>query len=442
MTGVTPPASARQVFAIALDGLGLAAATYLLWRAMFGNDIVLSPLAFQVGVLTSLACLVAPGAARRTPWPVIAYVAVAVVSAAMHDTLWVRPSGMGKIDSIPPYPVIIAVLGFGLAYTFRSPGRIAVALFALLGCVSVLGTQILYDRFLTNMLYERGGSISMPLVEQWGGLHQTGLLFVIVLPIALSVALVGRGVAQRAAGGVMVLGLMAIGFINGSRTGVLVMALTALAMMLLVLVRRGTGWRTWAMAAALVAEIGLAGIAGERVSRGDGPIALTLKILEGNSTRPVIELVTGDRWPIWQAAAAVTMDHPVFGAGIGRYSQIMREGGYAAAYLPGHPEVQHAGAGQAHNMVLHAAVEMGVPGAVCVIAIWFWMTGTAWRSWRAGRLPVISLGLAGATGAFFMRSLADSFLDGLFTADRTAVIVALLLGLTMALGRRHRQAQQ
>jgi len=438
VTSTAAPASARQVIATALDGLGFAATMVLLWRAMFGGEQLLDPLAFKVGVLTTVACLVAPGALRHIPWPLAAYAAIATLSAAIYGGLWVRPPGFPEVDSVPPYPVILALLAFGMAYVFRSPRRIAAGLLALIASVSVIGTQILYDRFRTNMEYERGGSISMPLVEQWGGLHQTGLLLVMILPLVLSVALVGRGVAQRVAGGVLLLGVMAMGFINGSRTGVLVMAMTVVTMTLVVLIRRGTGARTWMVAGALMGALVLVGVVGERLSKGDGPIGLTVKILAGNSTRPVLELVTGDRWPIWQAAAAVTRDHPWLGAGLGRYAQVMRDGGYAEAYLPGHPEVQHAGAGQAHNFVLHAAVELGVPGALCIVAIWAWATRTAWRSWRAGWLPIMSLGLAGATAAFFVRSLADSFLDGLPTADRTSVVVALLLGLTIALGRSHR----
>ena len=432
---MTPQGSTRRLLATALDGISFAAIAALLWQAMFGKEQTLDPMAFRVGVVSSVACLMAPGARRWIPWPLAVYAALALLSGAMFGGLWGPPPGRPPADSVPPYPVIMALLTFGIAHGLRSPLRIAAGTFALTAMVLVIGIQILYDRFRTGMVFDRGGSISLPLVEQWGGLHQTGFLLAIVLPVPMAVALLGRSVAQRVAGGLLTMTVVGIGFINGSRTSVAVMAVTTVVMMLLVVLRRGAGRRHWIVVSALFATMVVAGAVGERINKIDGPIALTLKILSNDSELPLAEKITGDRWPIWQAAAAMVRDHPLTGVGLRGYFRAMQDGGYAVAYLPNHPEIAHAGSVQAHNAILHGATELGIPGGVALLLLWASVIATAWRSWKAGWLPVIALGLTGAAVACFVRLLGDAFLDNVFAAEKARVVVALLFGLIIALGR-------
>lgn len=426
----------RHVIAAVLEAASIVALGVLLSQAFFGeSEVALDPIAFKVGLLSALACLVMPGVARRIPWPLVAYVAAVVLSAAMHGGLWSAPAGRPPSDAVPPYPVVVALLAFGVAYLLRSPLRLGVGVFGVIAAILVLASEILYDRVRTGMVFERGGATDdLALVRQWAGLHQTGWLLAILLPLLLSVALLGRSTTQRVGGGLLAMYVVAVGFINGSRTGVTVMAVTTVTMMLAVLFRRGTTARARIVVVAMFVVVVAAAAAGEIINRRDGPIALTIKILTNNSEMPFAERITGDRWPIWKAASAVIRDHPL-GVGIGRYHPVMQDEGYADRYLPNHRVVPQSGAFQAHNSVLQAGVELGIVGGVCFLVLWLWMVRTAWRSWQAGWLPVVACGLTGAAAACFLRLLADSFLDGVPAYERARVVVALVFGLVIALGR-------
>jgi len=144
--------------------------------------------------------------------------------------------------------------------------------------------------------------------------------------------------------------------------------------------------------------------------------------------------MTGDRLPIWTAAAHIALDHPVIGVGPGRYTETVVWKGYAHAHFPWYP---HLGGGidQAHNLVLHTAAETGILGAIFLLATWWTAVAACWRAWSAAVMPVLALGYGGALLTFFVRAQADNFLDNLVTTDRTRVVVSLLLGAALAIQR-------
>lgn len=128
-----------------------------------------------------------------------------------------------------------------------------------------------------------------------------------------------------------------------------------------------------------------------------------------------------DRLALWSSAVLLMIDHPLFGVGSGQFLS-------AAAANP--DRYVHTGFGTAsstaHNSILLAGAETGIPGAIgatLVVAglgvLAVWCAVTAWRARRDLRLAA---GLA--LGAF----LAQSMFNNLFTVGVTSVAVALLLG--------------
>ena len=144
------------------------------------------------------------------------------------------------------------------------------------------------------------------------------------------------------------------------------------------------------------------------------------------------------RVPVWRAAAAICRDHFWLGAGPGGYRTAMLDGGYAARYLP--QKSFWFGAANAHNLMLHVAAETGVTGMLCAALLWLWMFQACWRAWAQGYVPVVAFGLLFALAGFFIRSMSDNFLDGLFTTDRTRVLIWMLFAAGLAMGRLPRRA--
>lgn len=95
---MTTPQTPRQVLATAFDALSVAAIAVLAWRAVFGQEQILDPTAFYVGVLAAAACFMAPGADRRTPWPLLAFASLALLSG------WLYGAGRRLCQQIPAEP--------------------------------------------------------------------------------------------------------------------------------------------------------------------------------------------------------------------------------------------------------------------------------------------------------------------------------------------------
>lgn len=54
--------------------------------------------------------------------------------------------------------------------------------------MTVIAAQTLFDRITTNFVYAEGGSVSLPSMSQWGGMHQVGLLLAIGFPLVFAVS--------------------------------------------------------------------------------------------------------------------------------------------------------------------------------------------------------------------------------------------------------------
>jgi O-antigen ligase len=410
----TAGALLRAGLAPMLDVAGLVLLTWLGFQVMFGQSQPFETRAFQVGVIGALACLVAPGAIRNLPLPMWAYVAVALLSAAMHPRPVVASADewqWWRLFQPGVHLVIMTVFVFGSAHLLRTPMRLSVLAVLLVLAIGVLAAQIAFDRVSSNFVYFRGGSYSLPTVAQWSGLHQTGLLLVVALPFAVSIVLLGRSWTARLSGGILAAGLMAVAWLNGSAGGLVAMATTVTAMVGGLLGKRIRRRRVRVVLAVVVLIVPVIALVGLRSSLG--PI-----------------LATGDlagRVAIWRSAARMAADHIWLGVGPGNYSDTIVAGGYW--------QQGNAGIDQAHNLILQTATEIGVFGAICLVGVWVWLMVACWRAWSSGLIPLAAFGFLFALAGFLIRSMSDNFLDGLASTDRTRVLVWLLFAAALALGR-------
>jgi O-antigen ligase len=125
----------------------------------------------------------------------------------------------------------------------------------------------------------------------------------------------------------------------------------------------------------------------------------------------------------------------------------MIDGGYAERFMPHYASRRREapdpastlGTDQAHNLFLHVGAETGVVGALSLLGLWLWLIAACWRTYAAGVLPLVSLGIMGSIGAFLTRSMYDNFLDNQITVDRMRVVVWSLFAVAIALDRLRRR---
>ncbi len=413
----------RASLASMLDGVGICLLAVLGLRALLGGSYEFDSAALWVGSIGTLACWLDARAPKSAPVWLPLYVAIALLSAAVHRwaSVMAAPSP-AWLDLFTPAAHLFSwgLLVYAAGYLLRSPWRMSLVVVMVVASTCLLGVQILFDRAVTDFVYERIGSSSIPSVFQWGSLHQTGMVLLVALPFPMAVALAAQSRWRMLSGWMVSAALLGIGYVNGSRTGVLAMAVVIAAMGVAVLLRSGSGPLVRkALVAAVLVVVGL---------------GLGYLIFSNNSSMPPVRSASGDRGPIWTAAAMMTIDHPWLGVGPGNYRSSMEIGEYAVKYLPWYP-YNRGGIEQAHNMLLQASAELGLAGALVLLLLWRAMIVSCLRAWAMNIVPLVALGMGAAISAYLLRSMADSFMDNLIASDRTRILVALFFGAALALNR-------
>jgi len=239
-----------------------------------------------------------------------------------------------------------------------------------------------------------------------------------IVPLMLGCLLAGLRrptPARAAAAGLLALALLFTGFIllaTLSRGGLLAVALGVLLVVALYIPSR---WR-------LVMAIGLAvGL-------------VTLGAYVGNR---LDENIVGDavglsgRLEIWSRALLGIADFPLTGVGVNGFRRVVH------ALYPLYSIAADVDLGHAHNHLLQTALDLGLPGLVGYLALWWISVGLLWSTYRqlhhrrAMRHPYYGLmaGLAGSLLAGWVFGIFDTVALG----ARPGFLWWLLLGLTAAL---------
>jgi O-antigen ligase len=399
-----------------LDAIGIVLLAWLGWRMFFSFDARLQTEALVVALIGIIASATDRKASRNIPIAMLAYVGVALLSSAVHRWDTVSASAQPAWLSLftPAFHlVVMAAFVYGAAYLLRTPLRLSWFVVLLMIGAFVLSAQIVFDRAIAGFVYERGGP-SFASVPHWGGIHGTSLVLTIALPLA-SVGVVSRGSVWRAlASTILAGGLIAIAYVNGSRGGLVTMGvLAAIIVLFAVLEAKGRGRR------ARMVATSFAGVA--------VVILLVVWLLRGN-------VASGSdlsgRTLIWQAATRLIGDYPWLGVGPGNYAQAMVDSGYTAGF----PEYL-VGVNNAHNLLLHVTVEVGVMATFCLLLFLAWALRGSWRAWSAGYVPMVSIGIFLALQGLIVRSLSDVLIDAFTAAERTRLFAWMILGAALALDR-------
>lgn len=405
----------RTAVARIADAAATLGCFWLGWQVMFGGFQPFHVEALWVGVVGAVACLLDPQARRSFPVGLVGYALAGVVSSLVHNWAGANLDGgfawqvvLGPVD----YLLYMLVFVFGASYVLRTPARLASFLTAMAIAILVIATQLLFDRASTDFVYSRTGRNYIPSVSQWSGLHQVGLVLVIGLPMCLSIAIRGGTVMRAVSGGVLAAFLVMAAWFNGSRSGLLVIAFMAVAMVATRLPRpRLTRPRAIAVGVAIV-MVGAAAMW--------SPWSLSDRLL--------------DRAPIWRAAWQMFLDHPLTGVGPRQFTNTMHVGGYGAAFLPWY-ESSHGGTENAHSLPLQVAAETGIVGLISLawFAVWAWRASA--RAIARNHEPMIAMAVGFAVIAFFARTLFDNFFALDFETDRIKPLAWSLFAAAVAVHR-------
>ncbi|MBK8987197.1 MAG: O-antigen ligase family protein [Chloroflexi bacterium] len=269
------------------------------------------------------------------------------------------------------------------------------------------------------------------------------LLWVAPLALALLLALVWRWREARQTGGTMtaVLGLLFLAgstavltgalLLTQSRGGLLGFAIGAALMAGLALRRY---WR-WLAGAALVVLFAVAVLA---QTQNLPALTSALFAQAGVPTGQEAALADGintlnGRIEIWSRGIYGVQDFPFTGMGMNNFRRVVHIL-YPLFLISPDTDIAHA-----HNHLLQAALDLGIPGLVAYLALWLGSGAMLWRAWRAvaGQPTAVwsralVIGLAGSLAAHFVYGMLDAVALG----AKPGFIFWLLLGLVAALHRQ------
>lgn len=398
------------------DAVGLILLCLLGWRMFFVFDSALQTRALVVGLIGTLACWADRRSAKNVPLAMLAYVAIGLISAAVHSWSAVastpEPAWL-SLFAPASHLVVMAVFIYGVAYLLRTPWRLSLFVVLVAASIGILASQIAFDRASVGFVYERGGP-SLPSVPHWSGIHGASLFLTIGLPLVAAIAIASRSLARRVSGALLAAGLFGVAYLNGSRGGLVSMGLVAAAMVLFALVSRS---RVRLKPVVLLGTVAVLLVGGAAATW-----SVRARFANGQDF--------SGRTLIWEPTARLALDHPWLGVGPGRFPQAIIESGYAKYYL-----TYYGALNNAHNLFLQTAAETGLIGATCLIVFTLWAVRACWRTWVSGETPIVALGVLFAVFGFLVHSVTENFLDSRAEVERTRLLVWMVFAAACALQR-------
>lgn len=258
------------------------------------------------------------------------------------------------------------------------------------------------------------------------------LLWVIPLALTLSIILLRRQSTRRRWGiitGLAGLWMLGVLVLSQSRSGWF--GLTVAILIMLALVSRHIRW----LAAGLVviAILVVAVASPNRIGASLFGSTASNAALD-TAQKGLSSLNWNFRVEVWQTAVEGVSDFPFTGMGLGTFRKI----GHLFYPLSISPDYDFS---HAHNELLQAGLDLGVPGLVALLAIYFGTFGVLWSLWR-GALDLetryLALGLAGCLLAHAIYGLTDAIALG----AKPGVIFWILLGLTCGIFLHSRESHR
>jgi putative inorganic carbon (HCO3(-)) transporter len=363
-----------------------------------------------------------------TPLNVALLLLLVMVGVSLIVTFDVRFS-LGKVAGV----VLGALMFWGVSRWVTTPWRLSVATIAFLVCggtlavIGLLGTNWFNKFPLFSGVIERLPKAIRGVPGAESGFQPNGVAGCLVLFVPLQIALIAGG------GGRSIVAALHAGARTTSALYLMQWLLLALTAVTLLLTQsRGAwvgcavagaaglawyGWRTRAiLAAAAVACIAWAVAAGPQQF---------LNMAISQSGPGMAGNVPG-RVELWSRALYGIADYPISGMGMNTFRRVMPVL-YPTFLTSG--EVAHA-----HNQVLQAGLDLGIPGLIAYLAIWLTAGWLLVRVYRRSSCPLYRT-MAGGLGAGLIAQFSFGMTDSISLGSKPAVLFWIMLAVIVSLHR-------
>lgn len=132
------------------------------------------------------------------------------------------------------------------------------------------------------------------------------------------------------------------------------------------------------------------------------------------------------RLEIWSRAIYGIQDFPFTGMGMNNFRRVVPIL-YPLFLIAPDVDIAHA-----HNHLLQAALDLGMPGLIAYLALWLAMAAMLWQSWKQANSPWLkgmALGMAGSLLAHFVYGMLDVVALG----SKPGLVFWFLAGLVISL---------
>lgn len=352
-------------------------------------------------------------------------ISIGLLAAMTAVSVAVTPdihNSLGKVSGM-----VLGMLVFiaGVRWTSTSARwRTALGLFLLAGAglalVGLLGTNWFGKFGALGPLLERlpHAIRGVPGAEE--GFQPNAVAGCLVLFIPVQVALLTAGRSARDAGRPRLLAEAAMLALTCG-TLLLTQSRGAWAGLGVALVSALLWYRPWSRVASLIA---IAGVALSAITLGPQRIA---NLAISQSGPAMVQNISG-RTELWSRAVTAIADVPFTGLGMNTFRRVMPTM-YPTLLATPELDVAHA-----HNHLLQAALDLGLPGLVAYLALWLTAARVLWRVYlrtQDGAVRATAGGLAAGLIAHFVFGLADVIPLG----SKVGVLFWLSLAMVAALDR-------
>ena len=338
---------------------------------------------------------------RRTPldWAILLMMVMVLVSLyATFDIAFSLPKVAGMVLAVAVYYAVVEYAD--------SPRRlwIAVGVFLLAGlALSVVGLLgVAWSSkfaFLTALTSRLPRLITgLPGAESGlSGNELAGALEWFVLPAWALTVWMARQLSEGFWPGARKWVVLALGLVAAMTTGTLVLTqsrggIIGMAVgMLLLLLMAGRRWRliVWGVVVAVVI-----------VTAWQGPA----RVWDAVTNEGTALTTVAGRMEIWSRALYAIQDFPFTGMGMNTFRRIVPVL-YPLFLISPDMDIAHA-----HNHLLQAALDLGIPGLIAYLALWLLavvMIVQIWRSGAPAGQRVLALGISAGLLAYFVYGLTD-----------------------------------
>jgi putative inorganic carbon (HCO3(-)) transporter len=335
--------------------------------------------------------------------------------AATFDIAFSTPKILGVVLGV--------VLFFGIVRAIRSSSSLSLALElytaagAAFAAISILGTNWIPKVGALQRIAERVPVLIRGVPGQSEGFQPNAIAGSLLLFIPLQLVLTISG-PRRSLAAVLLVFTTAVLALTQSRNG----WLSLLAALLLLAI--------WQSGGLVRKGLIIAGVAG--IIAGGFAATHELHLVERGIGSGLSADLAG-RMELWSRAVLIIEDFPFTGVGMNGFRRVM-PAMYPVVLTPPEVDVAHA-----HNHLLQAGTDLGIPGLIAYLALWLSAAATIWRTWRgtsSRRIRSIASGLGGALLAFFAFGMVDTIALG----AKVGIFFWVLLSLIVALDSREGEA--